>query len=453
MKKLFLFYVFFLCNVCDLYSFVIIEDTLINVGGNPLKFRNGLTDPHIFIHDNKAYMFASHDFSPKNTDYVMKDWWVWTSDDLLKWKHLSTIIPEQTFLKRPYNSCWATYGVNYMNKWYFYFSAGKYEIGVLVADSLGNWNDILGSPLIPKGLTSTEQRDPDILIDDDGSAYIIYGTYNYYIARLNSDMVSLAETPRCVSVINPVGPYGKGKMDDKPSLHKYKGRYYLSWSGFYAVSDNVYGPYEYRGCVFSEENMMSTFKKGNICWDRHGNFFKFHNQWYYTFNDQSAPECSNYYRGICISYVHYLDNGDIAPIYLDDIGVGRYDATKRIEAENYFSLLGGIKAQSKDGGFEIRGINEKTVLLYPNIYNLSSCKFVKFRASNGNKERAIIEIRRKTEAGELLAECEILPTGSSHIYQTFSCEITDLRSTDDICLIFRGNGCDLLNLNWVEFEN
>ena len=55
--------------------------------------------------------------------------------------------------------------------------------------------------------------------------------------------------------MNPFGPYGKDITDDKPSLHKHGGLYYLSWRGFYAVSENVYGPYEYRGTVLSPESV------------------------------------------------------------------------------------------------------------------------------------------------------------------------------------------------------
>ena len=33
---------------------------------------------------------------------------------------------------------------------------------------------------------------PQVFEDDDGSFYIIAGVFNYYIAKLNEDMISLA---------------------------------------------------------------------------------------------------------------------------------------------------------------------------------------------------------------------------------------------------------------------
>ena len=41
-----------------------------------------------------------------------------------------------------------------------------------------------------------------------------------------------------------LGPYGPGKCDDKPFLHKHNATYYLSWGGFYATASHPYGPYQ-----------------------------------------------------------------------------------------------------------------------------------------------------------------------------------------------------------------
>jgi hypothetical protein len=51
-------------------------------------------------------------------------------------------------------------------------------------------------------------------MDDDGSNYLIFGTFSYFIAKLNDDMVSLNETGRGVH-INDLQ-----HSDDKPFIHK-----------------------------------------------------------------------------------------------------------------------------------------------------------------------------------------------------------------------------------------
>lgn len=67
------------------------------------------------------------------------------------------------------------------------------------------------------------------------------------MAKLGKDMISLAETPRLVTVHNAYGPFGANKTDDKPFLHQNAGVYYLSWGCFYATATNPYGPYTYQG--------------------------------------------------------------------------------------------------------------------------------------------------------------------------------------------------------------
>ena len=69
----------------------------------------------------------------------------------------------------------------------------------------------------------TYSRDPGVLTDFDGSSYLIFGTFNYFIARLNVDMVTLAEPLRPVRINN------QQHRDDKPFLHRIGEIYYLSW--------------------------------------------------------------------------------------------------------------------------------------------------------------------------------------------------------------------------------
>ena len=73
---------------------------------------------------------------------------------------------------------------------------------------------MLHTPLLPASLGSsldppTTIRDPCVFNDvDTGAYYIVFGTFEYYIARLGEDMVSLAEAPRHLTVVNAMGPFG-----------------------------------------------------------------------------------------------------------------------------------------------------------------------------------------------------------------------------------------------------
>jgi hypothetical protein len=187
---------------------------------------------------------------------------------------------------------------------------------------VGPWHDPLGQPLIAAGSVRTEARDPGLFADDDGNYYIVFGTWRFFIARLNDDMIHLAESPREIVINNPEGPYGKGKTDDKPYLHKRNGLYYLSWGCYYGMSENLYGPYECHGSFIQEQNVCPTlrYKRRNITFDRHGSFFEWYGQWYFICNEMGITQ-NDHFRDSSISYVNYLQNGKIAPIQLTQEGV------------------------------------------------------------------------------------------------------------------------------------
>lgn len=61
---------------------------------NPIIAGRGVCDPHIHIFGNKAYLFASHDSSCENTTWLMADWQIWSSEDLISWEYECTVRPE-----------------------------------------------------------------------------------------------------------------------------------------------------------------------------------------------------------------------------------------------------------------------------------------------------------------------------------------------------------------------
>lgn len=294
------------------------------LSGNPIIPGRGVCDPHIRIFNDRAYLYATHDKEAGSTDFVMDDWWVWSSPDLVDWVHECTIRPEQTYYGRPDRSCWAVDAMARDGRYYLYFSRGPREIGVVQADSpVGPWRDPSGQPLIAEGSVATEARDPGLFLNEDGEAYIVFGTWDFYIARLKENMVSLAEVPRKITIHNPEGPYGTGKTDDKPYLHKRQGIYYLSWGCYYAMSSSVYGPYDCRGSIIIEENVAPSlhYRDFGITYDRHGSFFEWRNQWFFTCNEMGISQ-SSYFRDSSIAYVNYLPNGEIVPVRITTEGVG-----------------------------------------------------------------------------------------------------------------------------------
>lgn len=424
------------------------------VAGNPASELIGLpvNDPHMIEWNGRLYLFAGHDFSPDNRNYEMRDWWVWSTSDFLDWRLESMIKPEQTFIKRPFRDCWAGFGVPVRDGWRFYFSAGPRQIGVVSAKTpAGPWNDPLGRPLVANGEYKTQARDPDVLLDDDGSAYIVFGTFEYFVAKLSPDGLSLAEKARRVSIQGAFGPYGRGKTDDKPSLHKRNGLYYLSWSGYYAVSKNVYGPYAYRGSVIDPAYVSRKFRRDRIelHMDRHGNFFKFKGRWYYIANDYSQPGNSRYFRDAVIGYVHYRDNGDIAPVRIDETGVGQYDAALgEIEAEDCFCAVKAEEREHPDGGFDVI-VGDGSEVHFPKIRNVPGGAALSVSlcgAANGT-----LEFREGGPGGRLLGT---IPVGRRHPghFGKATVRLRNAPGTLDLCIVAKGGGAELCRIDWFSLS-
>ncbi len=231
---------------------------------NPLIAEAGMSDPHAIVVDDVCYLFTGHDVGIGIPDWVMPDWRIYRSDDLVTWKHVGTISPEENYMGKGNTSCWAGDVVKRNGKYYWYFSNRKKSTGVMVASKPeGPYVDALGKPLV-------DSFDPAIFVDDDLTPYIVYGEKGYKIARLKESMIELDEEPKDI-VINRTTYFPD---TDKSSLHKYNGIYYLSCSGYYATSKNVYGPYETKGLVGKGWGLDTGYA--------HGDFFVWKGDWYHV---------------------------------------------------------------------------------------------------------------------------------------------------------------------------
>ncbi len=423
---------------------------------NPIIPNKGANDPHIRIFNGKAYLSASHDKSIDSKGFSMDNWWMWSSENLVDWKLESILKPEDTYIGKPFSSCWATDIATRNGKYYWYYSEGNQQTGVVVGDSpAGPWKDPLGKPLLSSEMTPTHEYDMGIIQDSAGDYYIVFGVWDYYVAKLNKDMISLAEKPRKIEIKNPRGPYNPdGKnlekpTDDKPFIHSYNGKYYLSWGCFYAMADNVYGPYNYTGSIIDASSFAPGYEKptwpNGFLQGRHGSFFEFHNQWYFAYCDISQTG-NRYFRDTFISYVHYKENGEIALIRVDGIGVGEYDSNQgKIEAEDYFKASGITKKMNPDGGFSVAEINEGDFLVFPNIKGLE--KKSKIELKTTKVKNVTIQMRNGSPYGKLIASF-ILNNGND-FYQF---RLPSLSGVSDLCFVFKGKGSDLLKFDSFSFR-
>ena len=405
--------------------------------------KQGVCDPHIHIFEGKVYMYSTHDRSPGQPGYRMDDWQIFSSDDLLNWKLETVVHPEDTFLGKC-EECYATDAAERNGKYYFYFSHSQKCIGVMVSENgpAGPFKDALGKPLIPYMYVDTYCYDPCVFIDDDKTPYIIFGftVYDkkYYIARLNEDMVSLAEEPKPIELIN-------GWKNDAAQITKRNGIYYLnSHEGVYATADNIYGPYTYRG-KFSDDVHVD-----------HGTFFNFHNQTYLTYG---IPEThltgepkDKYYRTTKMVYAHFKDNGDIVTDdFIQIAGVAQYDANwDSIKGEWFFAASDEIYKKENADGFELRGIKNNSYVYFQNINNMRQNAQIFLRISNESNKPCAVEIREDSPFGKALGYCKITPTNG---FEEFSCRLENPHGTHNLCFVFKGENDELCCFEDFRFEH
>ncbi len=358
---------------------------------NPIIPLMGVCDPHIHVFGDRMWLFASHDALPGNRTFCTKDWQIWSSADCVEWRLESAVRPEDFWMGAS-DRCWATDCAERDGKYYFYFSDGNRATGVGVADRPeGPYRDVLGRPLLDGTATPTREYDPAVFRDDDGTYYIVFGgpswAYGegcgYFIARLGDDMVSIAETPRRIELDH--------EGDDKASLNKIDGRYYLTFGGFYAVSDCVYGPYRYIGHTGASID--------------HTSFCEWNGQ---LFNAITVVDHFGEYRSSGLCYAHVTKDGRLVtdPLIVE-YGVGQYDSdSNRIEAEWFMSARNARKVENEDlFGFSVSAVSE-AVLLYPKVRNLSGKTgfAVNYDCVGGG---GTIELREKDGNGRLLGEVRI----------------------------------------------
>ena len=404
---------------------------------NPIIENQGVADPHMHVFDGKVYMYCGHDKGPGYDDYTMEEWRVFSSEDLINWKLECTFRPEESYIG-PFDKCFAGDGAERNGKYYLYFSKFQESTGVAVSENGpgGPYRDALGKPLLPKEIADTACYDPTVFIDDDENKtpYIIFGYTvfgkSYYIARLNDDMISLAEEPRKIEIDDTW-------HNDATWMTKRGDTYYLnSHETCYATSKNIYGPYTRRK-DFAKE-----------AFGDHGTFFDYHNQNYFAFClpenwGVEMKDVDRFYRTTKIAYAHYRANGDIVvDPFGYKVGVGQYDASwGKISSAWYFRATDELRKIEIKDGFGVTGIIDGSVLEYPNFSGIRENAELTLRVQANSGSSVTVYA-----GGEVVGKVYVEDTAGEFV--EVSCPLTIAEGKYDLMLKFEGS----MILDWLEVK-
>jgi len=277
--------------------------------------RDFAADPSVHRFDGKYYLYATNDQANSGKYWDSVDWRLLTSSDLATWSDEGPFLKAAIFKwAGPGAKAWAPAAAQRNGKYYFYAPVGGKQIGVAVADNpRGPFEDAIGKALVesPRDANAGDEPiDPAIFVDDDGQAYMYFGTRVPKVAKLGGDMVSTSGAIANVLVKGYPAQDSKKTYGEAPYLHKHKGVYYFTfssgWPGqiLYATGRSPMGPFEYRGVVFDylkiSTNHQAILQDGDKTW-----FF---------YHDSLMPGGGGYKRSISFEELHYGADGSIKQI-------------------------------------------------------------------------------------------------------------------------------------------
>jgi len=310
-------------------------------------------DPSAHVFNGKIYIYPSHDidagdaFDDLGSHFAMEDYHVLSMDHPGGKTTDHGIALHVNDVPWAEKQMWAPDAAEKDGKYYLFFPAKDYDgifrIGVAISDSpTGPFTPQ------PEAIKGSFSIDPAVFKDDDGSYYMYFGgiwggqlqrwrtgTFNgeqpespfaflpandepalcAKVAKLTDDLLQFAETPKDLVIVDENGqPLLQEDIDrrffEASWMHKYNGKYYFSYSTgdshfiCYAVSDNPYGPFTYKGIVLHPV----------VGWTNHHSIAEFEGKWYLFYHDSSLSKGVTHLRCVKVTELKHNNDGSIEAI-------------------------------------------------------------------------------------------------------------------------------------------
>lgn len=301
-----------------LYPLMLLAAGSVLHADNPITRDMYTADPAAIVHDDTVYIYAGHDEAPEGLhDYVMNEWFVFSSKDMANWKNEGSPLSLDSF-EWADRCAWASHVTERNGKFYWYVTVcpvgnNGWAIGVAVGDSpTGPFKDAIGKPLITSDMTPDpilgERRiywddiDPAVFIDDDGQAYMFWGNVQPKWIKLKENMIETEGEIQYFSLPNFV---------EAIWVHKHNGTYYLTYSeGFpeqtaYATADKITGPWTYQGKIKWYAGNSNT---------NHQAIITFKGRHFFIYHNGMLPGGGSHRRSVLVDELFYEPDGSIRRI-------------------------------------------------------------------------------------------------------------------------------------------
>jgi hypothetical protein len=324
-----------------------------------------MADPaaHVFTASDgsqRLFIYPSHDrdsgesFDDDGGHFQMKDYHVLSVSDVMNGEvtdHGKILDVEDVAWAE--KQMWDSDVVEKNGRYHLIFSAkdynGVFHLGVAVSDRPEG-------PFIPQAqpIRGSFSIDPCMFKDEDGQVYCYFGglwggqlqwyqpakapylkegidlgpaadrTQLYvspdtpalpsFVVRMSDDVMQFAEAPHPVVIVDETGkPLSAGspyRFFEASWMHKYKGRYYFSYSTgdshllCYAVGDNPYGPFVFQGVLLDPV----------VGWTTHHCIVEYKGEWFLLYHDCVPSNDTTWLRSLKVQHLFYDENGKIQKV-------------------------------------------------------------------------------------------------------------------------------------------
>lgn len=426
----------------------------------PIVSNRYLADPSSLVTQDRVYIYCSNDDeSPVEGSYNIPNVICVSSSDMKNWTDHGSVFRAEdstTWAKKT----WAPAAIERDGKFFLYFGNGGSNIGVAVGDSpTGPFTEPLGRDLINHNTPGVQPArrmwlfDPGVFIDDDGQAYIYFGGNgddNVRVAKLNRDMTSLD---------GEVIKMNAKDFFEAAWVFKRNGTYYFTYSTTpraqmridYMTSDHPVEGYTYRGVVADQPPINNN--------NNHSVQFKFKDRWYHVYHNRvvatEAGIPTGFRRNLAIEEMKFADDGAIKKVAYTEDGVEQIahaDPYTRFEAETFQSQSGVETQPCSDGGMNLTELSDGDWIKVAGVdFGDSGAKRFKARvASDG--ANGVIELRVGAPAGPVVGRLELTDTGGWQKWKDAQCDVTGASGVQDLYVMFRGDGKQLPNIDYWQFE-
>lgn len=305
-------------------------------------------DPSAHVFGGKIYIYPSHDVEhdvPDDDDgeqYIMEDYHILSMDSLDSECVDNGLALSQNDIPWVSRQMWAPDAVYKNGKYYLVFPAkdkdGIFRIGVAESDSPVG-------PFRPQAdfIKGSYSIDPAVFTDDDGRTYCYYGglwggqlemwqsgafnpdekrpsgddnALGPMFSEFSNDMTEFVSEPRHLLLTDENGEPLKAKDEERryfegPWMHKYNGKYYLSYSTgtthfiCYAEADKPGGPFRYKGRIMEPV----------LGWTTHHSILEIDGEWYIFYHDCELSGGITHERCVKYTKLNIDKDGNIETIH------------------------------------------------------------------------------------------------------------------------------------------